>query len=214
MLAFLVAPMIQVVAIGTQVTEALAGLDRTQEVLREKPEDLDPKRTQRIDIIRGTVEFDGVSFEYEPGKPVLHDVSFIAEPGTVTALGLSSLTGWLDSAFVIVLPATAVMSALGGPRWEAWASAGTQLVGLPLLALAGGSRPVFAMLTIAGGVAFALPIGLVLRRMFERMLARLTQTNDFSAQIEGLKQRQSKPSTLDNSDSARIHDKNAVKPKP
>src|SRR5262249_55455397 len=48
MLAFLVAPMIQVVAIGTQVTEALAGLDRTQEVLREKPEDQDPRRTERL----------------------------------------------------------------------------------------------------------------------------------------------------------------------
>jgi signal transduction histidine kinase len=98
--------------------------------------------------------------------------------GTVTALGLSSLTGGLDSEFVIVLPATAVMSALGGPRWEGWAAAGAQLAALPLLALAGGTRPVFTMLTIAGGVAFALPVGLVLRQMFERMLARLTRTYD------------------------------------
>src|SRR6185436_5165598 len=45
LLAFLVAPMLQVVGIGTQVTEALAGLDRTQEVLRERPEDEDPRRT-------------------------------------------------------------------------------------------------------------------------------------------------------------------------
>ena len=85
-LAFLVAPMFQLVGIGTQLTEALAGLDRTQEVLREKPEDEDAKRVNRIDVIRGTVEFDNVNFEYEPGKPVLHDVSFMSEPGTVTAL--------------------------------------------------------------------------------------------------------------------------------
>jgi ABC-type multidrug transport system fused ATPase/permease subunit len=85
-LAFLVAPMFQLVGIGTQLTEALAGLDRTQEVLREKPEDNDPKRTQRIDAIRGNVEFDGVTFEYDAGKPVLHEVSFSSEPGTVTAL--------------------------------------------------------------------------------------------------------------------------------
>jgi ABC-type multidrug transport system fused ATPase/permease subunit len=85
-LAFLVAPMFQLVGIGTQLTEALAGLDRTQEVLHEKPEDTDPRRKQNIESIRGDVEFDRVTFEYEPGKPVLHDVSFTSEPGTVTAL--------------------------------------------------------------------------------------------------------------------------------
>jgi signal transduction histidine kinase len=99
--------------------------------------------------------------------------------GTVTALGLSGLTGGLDSAFVIVLPATAVMSALGGPRRaEAWASAGAQIAALPLLALAGGTRPLFTMAMITGGVAFSLPVGLVLRAMFERMLARITETHD------------------------------------
>ena len=85
-LAFLVAPMFQVVGIGTQITEALAGLDRTQEVLREKPEDTDPRRSSVIDSIQGTVVFDRVHFAYDPGKPVLHDVSFEAQPGTVTAL--------------------------------------------------------------------------------------------------------------------------------
>ena len=85
-LAFLVAPMFQLVGIGTQITEALAGLDRTQEVLREKPEDADPKRANRISTIRGDVVFEDVNFEYEPGKPVLHEVSFASEPGTVTAL--------------------------------------------------------------------------------------------------------------------------------
>jgi subfamily B ATP-binding cassette protein MsbA len=85
-LAFLVAPMFQLVGIGTQITEALAGLDRTQEVLHENPEDADPKRTARIGAIHGNLEFEHVNFEYEPGKPVLQDVSFTSEPGTVTAL--------------------------------------------------------------------------------------------------------------------------------
>jgi hypothetical protein len=98
--------------------------------------------------------------------------------GTLTALGMSSLTGGLDSAFIIVLPATSVMTALGGRRWEAWASVGAQIAALPLLALAGGTRPAFTMAMIAGGVAFSLPVGFALRAMFERMLARLTHTHD------------------------------------
>ncbi len=85
-LAFLVAPMFQVVGIGTQITEALAGLDRTQEVLRETPEDADPRRAAVIDSINGHVIFDRVHFAYDPGKPVLHDVSFNSPPGSVTAL--------------------------------------------------------------------------------------------------------------------------------
>jgi subfamily B ATP-binding cassette protein MsbA len=85
-LAFLVAPMFQVVGIGTQITEALAGLDRTQEVLHEKPEDEDARRTQAIGGIEGYVSFEHVTFEYDAAKPVLHDVSFDSPPGTVTAL--------------------------------------------------------------------------------------------------------------------------------
>jgi subfamily B ATP-binding cassette protein MsbA len=85
-LAFLVAPMFQLVGIGTQVTEALAGMDRTQEVLHERPEDEQPKRTQTIGAMQGYVEFENVSFEYDSGKPVLHEVSFASAPGTVTAL--------------------------------------------------------------------------------------------------------------------------------
>jgi subfamily B ATP-binding cassette protein MsbA len=85
-LAFLVAPMFQVVGIGTQITEALAGLDRTQEVLHENPEDADPRRGAVIPSIQGQVIFDHVDFAYDPGKSVLHDVSFEAQPGTVTAL--------------------------------------------------------------------------------------------------------------------------------
>ena len=85
-LAFLVAPMFQVVGIGTQVTEALAGLDRTQEVLHEKPEDEDERRTVTVGAVRGFVTFEQVNFAYDAGKPVLHEVSFDSEPGTVTAL--------------------------------------------------------------------------------------------------------------------------------
>jgi subfamily B ATP-binding cassette protein MsbA len=85
-LAFLVAPMFQVVGIGTQITEALAGLDRTQEVLAERPEDEDPRRKLPAPPIEGYVAFENVSFSYEPGKPVLYEVSFQSAPGTVTAL--------------------------------------------------------------------------------------------------------------------------------
>ena len=86
LLAFLIAPMFQIVGIGTQLTEALAGLERTREVLRERPEDQDPRRTVSLGPIVGQVVFDHVNFAYDAGKPVLHDVSFRAEPGTVTAL--------------------------------------------------------------------------------------------------------------------------------
>jgi subfamily B ATP-binding cassette protein MsbA len=92
-LAFLVAPVFQVVGIGTQLTEALAGLDRTQEVLAERPEDRDPKRTQTIGLIRGDVSFADVSFAYEPGKRVLHEVDFLAPAGSATALVGSSGSG-------------------------------------------------------------------------------------------------------------------------
>lgn len=92
-LGFLVAPLFQVVGIGTQLTEAIAGLERTREVLRERPEDEDPRRTVVLREIVGEVEFDRVRFAYEAGRTVLHDVSFRAGPGTVTALVGSSGSG-------------------------------------------------------------------------------------------------------------------------
>jgi ABC-type multidrug transport system fused ATPase/permease subunit len=85
-LALLVAPIFQIVSIGTQLTEGMAGLERTSDILGEAPEDADPKRTESIGTIRGEVVFDDVSFAYDPGKPVLHDISFDSQPGTVTAL--------------------------------------------------------------------------------------------------------------------------------
>jgi len=84
-LAMLIAPVAQVVSIGPLMTEALAGLERTREVLNENPEDQDPQRTTKIDRIEGHVVFENVSFSYDPGKPVLHDVSFESAPDTVTA---------------------------------------------------------------------------------------------------------------------------------
>ena len=92
-LGYLAAPLFQVVGIGTQITEAIAGLERTREVLDEAPEDEDPHRTVTLPEIRGEVAFQDVSFAYEQKKTVLHDVSFRARPGTVTALVGSSGSG-------------------------------------------------------------------------------------------------------------------------
>lgn len=92
-LGYLVAPIFQVVNIGTQITEAIAGLERTHEVLAERPEDRDPRRTVDLPEIAGAVRFDRVDFAYDPQKPVLKDVSFSAAPGTVTALVGSSGSG-------------------------------------------------------------------------------------------------------------------------
>jgi subfamily B ATP-binding cassette protein MsbA len=92
-LAFMVAPVFQIVNIGTQLTEAFAGLDRTNEIMSELEENKSPDRTVKMPPIRGTVRFDDVEFAYEPEKPVLHGLSFLAEPGTVTALVGSSGSG-------------------------------------------------------------------------------------------------------------------------
>ena len=86
----LVAPLVQASNIGTQITEAFAGLDRIREVLSVEPEDEDPARVVRLGRVRGDVAFDGVSFEYKTGTPVLHDVSFASPSGTTTALVGSS----------------------------------------------------------------------------------------------------------------------------
>ena len=93
LLAFMIAPIAQLVSIGTQLTEALAGLDRTTEILNEREEDSEPARTQLAGEIVGDVRFENVEFEYEAGKPVLHGISFDSKPGTVTALVGSSGSG-------------------------------------------------------------------------------------------------------------------------
>jgi len=104
LLVLMVAPVFQIVAIGTQITEAITGLERTREILNETMEDQDPHRNVTLGRIEGHVEFDDVHFSYEPGKEVLHGISFRSEPGTVTALvgpsgsGKSTIIG-LVSAF-------------------------------------------------------------------------------------------------------------------
>ena len=93
LLAFMVAPVVQIVNIGTQISEAFAGIERTRDILRERPEDEDPLRTRSMPTITGLVEFENVDFSYEEGKPVLHEISFEARPGTVNALVGSSGSG-------------------------------------------------------------------------------------------------------------------------
>jgi subfamily B ATP-binding cassette protein MsbA len=92
-MGFLIAPIMQIVQVGTQLTEALAGLERTQEILDESREDRDPRRTQTLGSIRGDINFEKVGFSYDGSKLVLRDVSFHAAPGTVTALVGSSGSG-------------------------------------------------------------------------------------------------------------------------
>ena len=105
-LGFLVAPVFQIVAIGTQITEAITGLERTREILNEKPEDEAPGRTMTMDRVNGLVEAQHVSFSYEERKEVLHDISFRSEPGTVTALvgpsgaGKSTIIGLIAAFYV------------------------------------------------------------------------------------------------------------------
>src|SRR4030088_3093803 len=72
-LAFLIAPVFQIVAIGTQITEAITGLERTREILNEKKEDEDPRRTVTLHRITGYVAMENVSFAYDTRKEVLHD---------------------------------------------------------------------------------------------------------------------------------------------
>jgi ABC-type multidrug transport system fused ATPase/permease subunit len=92
-LAFMIAPLFQIVNIGTQLTEAFAGLDRTSEIMAELEENQVPGRTVKMPPIQGTVRFEDVHFAYEMNKEVLHGISFVAEPGAVTALVGSSGSG-------------------------------------------------------------------------------------------------------------------------
>jgi len=87
------APLVSIASIGTQITEAFAGLDRIREIL-DTPTEMD-EDADRDDVppIRGDVEFDNVWFEYTEGRPVLRGISFHAPPGTTTALVGSSGSG-------------------------------------------------------------------------------------------------------------------------
>ena len=92
-MAFLIAPVMQIVQIGTQLTEAMAGLERSHEILTTPAEDRDPKRTIELAPIDGNIDFETVSFSYDGNRMVLKDISFHAAPGTVTALVGSSGSG-------------------------------------------------------------------------------------------------------------------------
>ena len=86
-------PVIELTSIGTQITEALAGLDRIREVMAMTTEDEEDAQKRALPSIEGTIEFTDVEFEYEKGVPVLRGISFQAEAGTTTALVGSSGSG-------------------------------------------------------------------------------------------------------------------------
>ena len=86
-------PMIQISATATQLGEAFAGLDRIGELRRETSEMEQENEREQLREVRGDVRFDQVCFEYNPGVPVLKDVSFEAAAGTTTALVGSSGSG-------------------------------------------------------------------------------------------------------------------------
>lgn len=92
-LGFMIAPIVQMGNIGSQLTEAFAGLDRTEELLNMNPEDDPAQRSVMLNGVKGNVKFDNVSFAYEEGKEVVHNISFDAPSGSVTALVGSSGAG-------------------------------------------------------------------------------------------------------------------------
>ena len=92
-LGFMIAPIIQMSNIGSQLTEAFAGLDRTQELMNMKSEDNGSIRTHSIKNIEGHIQFNNVAFGYKEEKRVLRNISFDVQPGSVTALVGSSGSG-------------------------------------------------------------------------------------------------------------------------
>ena len=93
LLGFMIAPIVQMSNIGSQLTEALAGLDRTEELMNMNAEEDNPERNIVLENVKGELIFDDVSFAYEEGKEVLNNISFKVPAGTVTALVGSSGSG-------------------------------------------------------------------------------------------------------------------------
>ncbi|CAI8183937.1 MAG: ABC transporter ATP-binding protein/permease [Flavobacteriaceae bacterium] len=93
LLGLMVAPIVQMSNIGSQLTEALAGLDRTEELMNETAEEEDPNRHISIEQLQGAISFEKVSFAYEEDKDVLHEISFKAAAGETIALVGSSGSG-------------------------------------------------------------------------------------------------------------------------
>lgn len=92
-LGFMIAPIVQMSNIGSQLTEAFAGLDRTEEIMNTPMEDDRKNRNLKLDNIHGDILFEKVSFAYEEGKEVVREVSFRAPAGSVTALVGTSGSG-------------------------------------------------------------------------------------------------------------------------
>ena len=92
-LGFMIAPIVQMSNIGSQLTEALAGLDRTEELMNMAAEEDDTNRNVELQNFKGNLEFKDVCFEYETDKPVLHNINFNAPSGSVIALVGSSGSG-------------------------------------------------------------------------------------------------------------------------
>ena len=92
-LGFMIAPIVQMSNIGSQLTEAFAGLDRTEEIMDMTPEDVVDERPVKLTSMRGDIRFSDVSFAYEEGKEVVNNITFDAPPGSVTALVGTSGSG-------------------------------------------------------------------------------------------------------------------------
>jgi ABC-type multidrug transport system fused ATPase/permease subunit len=92
-LGFMIAPIVQMSNIGSQLTEAFAGLDRTQELMGLQEENNPKERVLKLDNLKGEVIFKDISFSYDNKTEVLHNISFIAQQGSVIALVGSSGSG-------------------------------------------------------------------------------------------------------------------------
>ena len=87
------APLFKFGNIGSQFTEAFAGLDRTEEIMSMNPEEDENVRTIELDVIKGDISFNNVSFSYERGHEVIHNINFQAKKGSMTALVGTSGSG-------------------------------------------------------------------------------------------------------------------------
>jgi ABC-type multidrug transport system fused ATPase/permease subunit len=180
LLNYAVAPLQQIVGVGNMLMEAIAGLERTRDILREPREDQDPRRTVAAGPLRGDLVFDDVSFAYAPDKPVLQGVSFHAPPGTVTALvgpsgsGKSTTIGLIasfhgptggrilvDGADLTTLALDAYRAQLGVVLQETFLFAGTILENVAFSRPAAGRAEILAACRSARVDEFAeaLPLG-------------------------------------------------------
>jgi subfamily B ATP-binding cassette protein MsbA len=121
-------PVIELTSIGTQITEALAGLDRIREVMAMTTETDEDASKDPLPDVKGTIDFEDVYFEYEPGVPVLKGVSFHAEAGTTTALVGSSGSGKSTILSLVLNFIQPTAGNAGAPARNAGSSGVTNLV--------------------------------------------------------------------------------------